>query len=285
MHQPMVSVVMPSLNQAQFIDEAIDSVLTQSYQYIELIVADGGSTDGTQQILAAWRARDTRLRWTSAPDSGPADAINNALKRVRGTLVGWLNSDDLYTAGAVARAAEVLTNDAMCLMVYGHGQHVDHAGRFLNQYPTLPPSAGLRSFAHGCFICQPTVFFRRSMVLLLGEFDTTLKTAFDFDYWLRAFGAFEERIRFLDAVRAKSRLHGACITSSMRRTVALEGARLVRHHLGTAPFNWLLDHFKEVKKSGMPDLQRYWRLVIEDARPYFSAEEVEVLRLSLISGD
>jgi len=100
---------MPSFNQAQFIDASIASVLNQSYRLLELIVADGGSTDGTQAALARWQAVDARVRWISEPDQGPADAVNKALALARGTYVGWLNSDDLYTAGALVRALEKLT--------------------------------------------------------------------------------------------------------------------------------------------------------------------------------
>jgi len=92
--QPLVSIVMPSLNQAAFIAAAVESVLSQSYPQLELIVGDGGSTDGTQAWLAQRQTQDARLRWFSEPDSGPADALNKLLRQAKGTLIGWLNSDD-----------------------------------------------------------------------------------------------------------------------------------------------------------------------------------------------
>ena len=278
-HQgPLVSVVMPSFNQAQFIDASIASVLNQSYPRLELIVADGGSTDGTQATLARWQAADARVRWVSEPDQGPADAVNKALALARGTYVGWLNSDDLYTAGALTRALEKLTDATGYMMVYGRAEHVDADGRFLHAYPDLPPEAGLARFADGCFICQPTVFFRRSMWLLLGKLDRSLETAFDFDYWLRAFRAFPGRIGFVDAVQAQSRLHEACITRKMRRSVALEGARLLHQHLGRAPQHWILTHMDEARTSGTPELAAYLQALVEDARPYFAAADIQALR-------
>jgi glycosyltransferase involved in cell wall biosynthesis len=108
--QPLVSVVMPSLNQAEFIVSAVQSVLSQSYGHLELIVADGGSTDGTLALLQQQQGLDSRLRWMSEPDTGPADALNKALRRARGTIVGWLNSDDLYAEGAIDRAVQALGN-------------------------------------------------------------------------------------------------------------------------------------------------------------------------------
>lgn len=239
---PLVSVVMPSLNQARFIEAAIDSVLGQDYPNIELIVADGGSTDGTLRILKRRAALDKRLRWFAGPDSGPANALDKALMRVRGTVVGWLNSDDLYMPGAIQRAISALQDNPGWVMVYGHGQYVDASGQWLNDYPALPPSMPVQQFAEGCFICQPTVFFRRTMALLLGKLDESLKTAFDFDYWLRAFQAFPGRIGFVDAVQAHSRLHGDCITLRQRRLVAFEGMQLLAKYLGHAPKEWLLTY-------------------------------------------
>jgi len=269
---------MPSYNQAQFIDESIASVLSQSYTCIELIVADGGSTDGTQAALARWRNTDNRVRWVSEPDEGPADAINKALGRVRGTYIGWLNSDDLYTPGAVQRAVTKLSDANAYMMVYGNGEHVDEHGTFLDTYPTLAPNVGIERFADGCFICQPTVFFRRSMLVLLGQLDVSLQASFDFDLWLRAFEAFPHRIGFVDVVQAKSRLHDACITQKMRRTVSLEGASLLHKYFGQAPLHWMLTHFREAKQSGQPDLDQYYRQLIEDARGFYTGDEIQLLR-------
>lgn len=246
MSSPLISIVMPSLNQAAFIPLAVESVLSQYYSNLELIVADGGSTDGTLAWLAAKQVEDSRLVWFSEGDSGPANAINKALSRARGTVIGWLNSDDLYAPGAITRAVEALQSQPGRLMVYGHGQHIDEHGSPLDSYPTLPPSIPLERFADGCFICQPTVFFLRTMFVLLGKLDESLKTAFDFDYWLRAFKSFQYRIGFVDALQAQSRLHGACITLKLRRTVAVEGMKVIARHLGSAPGHWVLTYVDEL---------------------------------------
>ena len=248
---PLVTVVMPTLNQADFINAAIDSVFGQDYPAIELLVADGGSTDGTLELLKSRQATDSRLRWFSQQDEGPAEAINNALSKARGTIIGWLNSDDLYAPGAVSRAVNCMQLDGGLLMVYGQGQHVNGEGQYLSDYPTLPPSTSIKQFSEGCFICQPTVFFRRTMPLLLGKLDENLKTAFDFDYWLRAFIAFQERIGFVNEVQAYSRLHEACITLRMRRTVALEGMQVLAKYLGHAPKAWLLTYVEELLASSL----------------------------------
>ena len=246
---PLVSVVMPSLNQVAFIGSAIDSIQSQDYPHIELIVADGGSTDGTVELLSARQSDNPRLSWVTGKDSGPAQAVNTALSLIRGTVVGWLNSDDLYAPGAIQRAVTALQANQRWLMVYGQALHVDGSGGALHRYPTLEPSTPLVGFAQGCFICQPTVFTRRTMWKLLGPLDESLRTAFDFDYWLRAFAVFPARIGFVDAVQAYSRLHASCITVRMRRAVALEGMRVLAKHLGSAPKEWLLTYANELLNS------------------------------------
>jgi glycosyltransferase involved in cell wall biosynthesis len=249
---PMVSVLMPSFNQARYISESIASVLDQSHQRLELIVADGGSADGTLEILRDWHARDERVRWFTGVDAGPADALNKAMAKVRGTVVGWLNSDDVYAAGSVERAVATLQQEPDAAAVYGHGQHVDERGNLLGDYPTLKPNVPVRTFLDGCFICQPTMFLNRSACLLLGPFDSSLKTAFDFDYWLRLFNSMPGRVAFVDAVQAQSRMHAECITRRMRREVALEGMSLLRRHLGRAPVHWALTHIDEILAGASP---------------------------------
>jgi len=276
---PLVSVVMPSLNQARFIDQAIDSVLGQDYPHIELIVADGGSSDETRQILEQRASQDRRLSWVSEPDTGPANALNKGFTRIRGTVVGWLNSDDLYTPGAINRAVDAFQAYPVWLMVYGQGEHVDVSGQKINRYPTRLPETPIEKFAEGCFICQPTVFFRRTMNVLLGKLDESLKTAFDFDYWLRAFSFFPERIGFVDAVQARSRLHDGCITLRSRRRVMLEGMQLLSARLGVSPQHWVLTYADELRSSGLSAEEHEAEMIsfISEAKPYLDETDCRQL--------
>lgn len=243
---PRVSIVMPTLNQCPFIGDAVASVLAQPL-VDELVVMDGGSTDGTLQVLQALAAAyPGPLRWQSAADTGPAQAVNRAVALARGDVIGWLNSDDLYAPGAVARALAALAALPGSVMVYGEGEHIDAGGAVLGRYPTLPPSTPLDGFAQGCFVCQPTAFFRRDAFLGLGGLDETLRTAFDFDLWLRMFKAHPGGIGFVPAVQARSRLHAGSITLRQRGQVALEGMAVLHRHLGSAPPEWLLTHVAEL---------------------------------------
>jgi glycosyltransferase involved in cell wall biosynthesis len=242
---PLVSVVMPSYNQAEYIEEAICSVLNQSYKEIELIVVDGASTDDTIEIVSIIGKEDPRLSWISEPDNGPAHAINKALSKVRGTIVGWLNTDDVYLPGAVERAVSVISDPDYPILVYGHADLIDREGRLVSSYPTLPPSAGINAFSDGCFICQPSVFLQAIAVKLIGPLDESLKTSFDYDWWIRAFRYFEGRIGFIENIQAQSRVHENCITYKNRELIAIEGLLTVLRHFGRIEFHWILSYVKE----------------------------------------
>lgn len=278
---PLVSIAMPSFNQAQYIEAAIESVFNQSYSNIELIVSDGGSTDQTPEILARLSAEEPRLRWVSEPDDGPADAILKSFSKARGEIIGWLNSDDLYADGAIASMVSGFQDHPDWLMCYGQGEHVDEAGQPIALYPTQTPDVGLKGFEGGSFICQPTVFLKTPALTLLGNLDRTLKTAFDYDYWIRAFRAFPDRIGFLEQVIAKSRLHSDCITQTMRATVALEGLALSQRHLGRAQSHWAATYLEELEKEIGADadtLASETATFLDQAASYLTPTDLQQMR-------
>ena len=242
----LVSILMPLLNQACFLRKALDSILAQSHSDLELIVMDGASTDGSLGIMREYAERDSRIRWSSAADSGPAEAVNRAASKATGDIIGWLNADDMYEPGAVEHALAHYRTHPESVMVYGHAELIDANKQPLGHYPTKNASTPLAAFAEGCFICQPTVFMRREAWQELGGLDASLQASFDFDLWVRAFKAWPGRIGFLDRTLAYSRQHDATITHTKRRVVALEALGLLRKHLGITPANWILNHFEEI---------------------------------------
>jgi glycosyltransferase involved in cell wall biosynthesis len=240
---------MPSFNQMEYITESITSVLEQDYCDVELIVADGGSDDGTIDVLHEISEKDFRLKWSSEKDSGPAEALNKALEQSKGLIIGWLNSDDLYAESAIKRAIQAFNNHPEWIMLYGNAAHIDEKGEFINEYPTLPPEEAYAQFKNGCFICQPTVFFKRTMYQLIGPLNQDFKAAFDFEYWLRAFNLFENKIGFIDELQAYSRLHNECITQKHRERVAIEGVKAVSNYYGKAPIHWIATYVEECVES------------------------------------
>ena len=287
---PTVSIVMPSLDQGRYIEIAVISVLDQEVEGLELVVVDGGSTDNTLTRLADLAMRYPRacLRWVSAPDGGPAQAINRAVALSSAPIIGWLNSDDLYESGAIARALGHFARAPADVMVYGQAIHVDASGAGLGAYPTLGPEVGIAEFANGCFICQPSVFLRRSAWESAGGLDETLRAAFDFDLWMKLFKAYPGRIGLVAALQARSRLHEGGITLRLRERVALEGMTVLHRHLGEAPPEWLLTHFAELDAAHPfePDLKN---LVVERdrlislAEPLLPAGAADALRAKAAS--
>jgi glycosyltransferase involved in cell wall biosynthesis len=228
---PSISVVTPSLNQAKFITETIDSVLGQNYPRLEYFVIDGGSTDGTQEIL---RRYGDRLRWVSEPDRGQADAVNKGVALARGEIIGWLNSDDTYTPQALEKVARVFATSDELTVVYGDADHIREDGALYGPYPTA--AFDYKALSERCFICQPAAFVRRKNLADVGGLDPDLQFCMDYDLWIRMGRRY--RFVYLPEVLARSRLHKDAKTLASRRRVFREIIGTVRRHYGFVPFEW-----------------------------------------------
>jgi len=238
---------MPSLNQAQFISDSINSVFNQITDFpFELIVMDGGSEDNTDEILKAVSKKyPDSLRFYIEKDSGPADAINKAIKKAQGGILGWLNSDDLYLPNTINQVVDAYKTNDDLLMLYGYAQHIGENDEDLGFYPTKPPETGFEGFRDSCFICQPTVFFKRELFDEVGYLNESLKTAFDYELWLRIFKDYSYRIGFIPSVLAKSRLHKGNITLSQRELVFKESIQLVARNFQSVPIHWFTTYADE----------------------------------------
>lgn len=230
-HLPLVTIVTPSYNMAEYIGQAIKSVLSQDYPRIEYIVIDGGSTDGTVDLL---RCYEGRLRFTSGPDAGPADAINRGFRLAKGSIFAWLNADDLYLPGAVRKAVEFLMQREDVDAVYGNASWIDKRGAVIAPYPTRDFDAGLLS--QECFICQPACFMRSGLFAgsMLNE---RLQFAFDYDLWIRA--AAQGCFARLSYDLAHSRMHATNRTLGRRPGMLRECMAVLRRHYGYIPFPWV----------------------------------------------
>ena len=229
---PDVTVVTPSYQQASFIEETIQSVLTQTGVTTEYLVMDGGSTDGTLEILEKY---GSRLQYLSEKDQGQTDAINKGFQRAQGRILAYLNSDDTYLPGALTKAVRFLDEHPEFAMVYAEGYHVDAQGRFLERYYTEP--FDFQRLAQVCFICQPTVFVRREMLSAVGYLDTRLQYTMDYDYWIRIGKRYA--IGYLPEYLARSRLHPENKTIFQRIQVHQEILDTVGRHYGRVPARWI----------------------------------------------
>ena len=224
--RPLVTVVTPSFNQGRFIRATIESVLEQDYPRIEYLVIDGGSTDETVSILKEYSGR---LRWVSERDRGQAHAINKGWRQASGSLVAYLNSDDVYLPGAVAQAVAALDAHPEAAAVYGEGYHVDERGAILERYPTEPFNAD--RLRETCFICQPTVFMRRDAVERVGYLDESLRYCMDYDLWIRLVRA-GKVLSHVSRYLASTRLHADAKTLDQRGQAHAEILQVIYRHFG-----------------------------------------------------
>lgn len=229
-----ISLVTPSLNQARFLKDTIESVLSQGHTALEYSVRDGGSTDGSLAILESYR---DRVPFLSQRDAGQADAINSGLRDARGEILGYLNSDDVLLPGALAAVSGVFANDPGLVLVYGKAVYVDAGGRRLGPYLTAPFSR----LPEMCGVAQPAAFWRRTVRDEVGEFDASLRHAFDYDYWLRIATRFEpSRVLYLDRELAAARVHDEAKTVSGWERAFEETFRVVKKHAGAVSLWWCL---------------------------------------------
>ncbi len=182
---PKISVITVSFNQGEFIRQNIESVLAQNYENFEHLIIDGGSTDNTLEILRQY----PHLKWTSKPDRGQSDALNQGFERAEGDIIAWLNSDDWYAPGIFHEVARELQN---CPVLMGKCQEADRAGRpgqiFDNESRSWYDI--LKYWIYYSIPAQPSIFFTRELLRQCrradGSYlDETLEFGMDLDLWLR----------------------------------------------------------------------------------------------------
>ncbi len=208
---PRITIVTPSFNQGQFIEQTIRSVLLQGYPDLEYLVIDGGSTDGTVAIIkkyAPWLAF-----WVSEKDNGQSHAINKGMRRATGAVAAYINSDDYYLPGALRTAAEALRKEPNAAMAYGDCDGVDEGGKRTGvmHAADFDLEAMLRWF-HG--IPQAAAFFRAGAARELGWFDESLHYVMDYDLWLRL--GMRHRLARLPQALAAMRTHESSKTTGSR---------------------------------------------------------------------
>jgi glycosyltransferase involved in cell wall biosynthesis len=234
-----VSIVTPVYQMARFISDTLDSVINQDYPRIEYIVMDGGSTDGTLDILRAYEGKvreNVTFQWFSRKDGGTADAINKGLACARGSIFAYINADDFYAKGAVSAAVESLIADPSAQAVYGEADWVSETGGVIGRYPTREFDAQL--LRSECFICQPASFIRQEALNEVGPFNVSLRYAYDYEFWIRLSKRF--RLVKLNKLLAASRMHANNKTLSQRRYVLEENITVQKRHYGYAPFSSIL---------------------------------------------
>jgi glycosyltransferase involved in cell wall biosynthesis len=219
--QPLVSIITPSFNQAQFLEQTITSVLEQDYHLIEYLVVDGNSTDGSQAIIKKYAKRITW--WVSESDHGQAEAINKGLKRAKGKIVAWLNSDDYYLPGAITKAVAVFQNHPSFSIVYGDVLAVDADGSQINKLHYY--QMDLINLMKFNIIGQPSVFIRREILNKIGFLDPSLQYLLDHQLWLRL--AQRAPIQYLPEMLSAARFHSQSKNVAQASAFGEEAYRII----------------------------------------------------------
>ncbi len=238
-----ISVITPSLNQAAYLEQTLQSVLSQRDLVHEFFVLDGGSDDGSVEIIEKYV--DGIDWWVSEPDKGQCDAIHRGFSRATGDVLYWINSDDVLLPGALGVVHEAFDRDAGLDVLTGHGVAIDGEDRIIRMRRRVlaSPWWGRLGFVR---VHQPCTFFRRSLYESVGGLDLDLHCTLDTDLWYRMFRA-RSRWGGVDQFLAAYRLHPEAKGSTLQRRYDEERAlmrerypdlvvRKVRHTVGRAAY-------------------------------------------------
>lgn len=216
---PALTVVTPAYNQAAFLRDTIESVLSQDYPNIEYVVLDDGSTDETPKILAEY---DDRFYWETQKNMGQTATINKGWAMTSGEIITWLNSDDtFYDSNSVRTGVEYLLNNPETGIVFGDSMFTEADGTELE--PTRPIHGfTYEKFVKGCEnpVSQPSAFIRRSVMEKAGELDSKFYYFMDWDFWLRA--GLHAKIEHIDEILSTYRLHAESKTVAQAKKAAPE---------------------------------------------------------------
>jgi len=235
-----ISVIIPSFNQALYIRATLESVLNQGYADLEVLVFDACSTDGTLDILNDF---SSRIQWTSRPDRGQTDAINQGLLAASGDVIAYLNSDDIYYPDTLNIVDRYFQRHPECMILYGDAHHIWEPDGILEPYYT--EAWDYDRLIDVCYLCQPAVFWRREVIERFGFFDDSCQLAMDYEYWLRV-GRHVDFHWLKGFFLAGSRMYPDNKTHRSRLAAHEEILKVALRHADRPPYRWLkvLAHVK-----------------------------------------
>ncbi|MCD2450825.1 glycosyltransferase [Methylicorpusculum oleiharenae] len=234
MTKPLVTISVPSFNQGRFLDDALSSIFNQEIP-VEVFVLDGGSSDNSLEVIRKWEHR--LAGWRSHTDDGQASAINEGIMQGKAPYVCWLNSDDWFLPGGLAKLLGQMENNPDAPAIYARSWNiVERSGR---RYPVWVEPFDERRLAFRCIISQPATLVRRSAWTVVGGVDPKLRMVMDYDLWWRLFKQFGP-LHFFDEFVAVNREHEDTKTNTQRRLHYQEAMGVVRKYYGKLPLKWWL---------------------------------------------
>jgi GT2 family glycosyltransferase len=255
---PSVAIIIPSLNQGQFLEDAINSLIGQTGIKLQVALTDGGSTDQTCETLSLYKDRFNYIR--SCPDNGQAAAINEGVLHLSNTAyVGWLNADDLLLPDGLRAMASFLDHHPEYIAVFAKAYVIDRKGKIIGEYPTKPFNQ--KSFAVNCMICQPASLIRRSAWEGVGGLDESIQACIDYDLWWRLSKI--GQIGYLEQFLACTRDHSLSKTRMQRRIVNEEAISILLRDWGMVPRNWCMANILEgLEEDRSPSIwERRWEAI------------------------
>jgi glycosyltransferase involved in cell wall biosynthesis len=225
---PRITVVTPSYNQAPYLEQTILSVLSQEYPNLEYMVIDGGSTDGSVEVIEKYR--DHLAFWCSEPDRGQSHAINKGFAKATGDILAWLNSDDYYRPGALGTIGEFYRNSPQTALVYGDYYVLYPDGRSILK-PKIAFDWKICLYSY-LMIPQPSAFWRRVAYEEVGGLREDLQYAMDYDFFLRLARHFPAGIHHLKIPLSTFRVHQESKSVSLKDRFAHEGSELRASYTG-----------------------------------------------------
>lgn len=223
MNKPKISIITPTFNQGNYIEETINSVLAQEYPNLEYVIIDGGSTDNTMDVLKKYQSKLSF--WVSEKDSGQADAINKGLKHCTGEIFNWLNSDDYLQEGALQKIAGAFEDETVN-MVAGKVRIFGNDSETIIQNQNLS-AQGLLCWEKGVKFVQPGVWIRRELIDKCGGIDAEFHYSFDWDMYIRYLYHFPV-VKEITDLLVHFRLHDDSKTISMAESFKEEQSRIIR---------------------------------------------------------
>ena len=226
------SIVVPSYNQGRFLEATIRSILDQEVPETELIVIDGGSTDGTLDVIR--RYGDRIAYWVSEKDRGQAHAVNKGFAVATGEIFGWQNSDDLYLPGAFKRVSAAVASHPRKEIFHGHIKYLDEEGRERDENRAVP-AGPFNLLYDGSLVRNQAAFFRRELWERMGGLEEAFRFCMDREFFLRAAhrGA---GFLLVPAFLGAFRVHGEAKTQRMQEVRRAEDERLMeRYAPGAGP--------------------------------------------------
>lgn len=221
---PLISIVVPSFNQGQFLGQTLKSITDQGYPNLELIIVDGGSTDNTLDVI---RSYESSIKWwVSEPDSGQANAINKGMVHATGDILAWLNSDDCLMPGALHRVAAHFSEHPDTDVVYGHRVLINESGKDVGKWVLPAHREFILTYAD--FIPQETMFWRRSLWQKTGgQLDESFRFALDWEL-IRRFLEADARFVLIPAFLGQFRMHETQKTNANIDTDGLKEMEVIR---------------------------------------------------------